>query len=206
MGHCCLRIEENGATFLTDPGAYSLEFNVQEGIDVLFYTHEHQDHFHLESLRKLLEKNPHMKIVTNRGVAKLLEAEGITYELLENGQQGEFAGVKVAGHGEWHAPLHKTIPDVPNTGYFFAERFFYPGDQFTNPGKPVEILALPVVGPWLTVGQSADYAERIKPKVAFPVHDWNIKSPGMAHRVPGDVLAKMGGRWLVPELGGEFEV
>ena len=88
LGHCCLLIEENNVRIMTDPGYYSLESNVQENIQILLYTHEHPDHFHLESLLGLRAKNPDMKIITNRGVAKILDEQNIPYELLEHGGSG----------------------------------------------------------------------------------------------------------------------
>jgi len=41
--------------------------------------------------------------------------------------------------------------------------------------RPVEILALPVAGPWAKIREVIEYAKRVKPKVAFPVHDGLIK-------------------------------
>lgn len=185
LGHCCLVIEENGVRMMTDPGAYSTLQNEAKEIDYIFITHEHQDHFHLESLKTVLKNNPKAKIVTNRGVGKLLDAEKMYYELLEHGGVKDFLGVSVEGHGEKHAEIYKDFGQVQNTGYFFANRFFYPGDAFYlptsrirqagNPGKPIEILALPVWGPWMKISEAVDYAKLLKPKIAFPVHDGMLK-------------------------------
>lgn len=207
LGHCCLRIETSGVTFLTDPGHYSLANNAQEGIDFLFYTHEHPDHFHLDSLKKLLQLNPNLKIITNKGVAKLLDAENLPYELLEYGGRVDFGGVKVEGFGEWHAEIYPTIPKVPNTGYLFEDKLFYPGDEFTDPGKEVSVLALPTVGPWLTIGMACDYLNKIKPKSVFPVHDGNVAFPGgVANKLPASICEQMGAKFIVPEIDQYFEV
>jgi L-ascorbate metabolism protein UlaG (beta-lactamase superfamily) len=48
-GHCCLLIEERGIRILTDPGAFTANIHSSlTGIDVILYTHEHADHYHLD--------------------------------------------------------------------------------------------------------------------------------------------------------------
>jgi len=194
LGHCCLIIEENGVRIMTDPGAYSDLQNKEKDIDYIFITHEHQDHFHLESLKVVLKNNPQAKIVTNHGVGKLLDLQKISHEILEHGSSKKFGKVNVEGFGEKHAVIYKEFGQVTNTGYFFANRFFYPGDAFCNPGKPVEILALPVAGPWVKISEAIDYAKEIKPKVCFPVHDGMLNSTGsgIVHRLPETILTPLG--------------
>lgn len=177
---------------MTDPGAYSTLQSEARNIDYIFITHEHQDHLHIESLKTVLINNPRAKIVTNEGVGKLLDAESIPYQLLEHGGVGEFEGVRVEGCGEKHAVIYREFGQVQNTGYFFANRFFYPGDAFYNPQKPVEILALPVSGPWMKISEAIEYAKALKPKVCFPVHDGMLKIFGSYHAVPKKFLSESG--------------
>lgn len=61
---------------------------------------------------------------------------------------------------------------MENTGYFIDEKLFYPGDAFTDPGRPIDVLALPVAGPWVKISESVDYALALKPRTVFPVHDF----------------------------------
>lgn len=192
LGHCCLIIEEKGVKIMTDPGAYTILQNEIKGVDFIFITHEHQDHFHLESLKIVLRNNPKAKIITNKSVGKLLDIEKIPYEILENGGAREFGGVHVEGHGEKHALIYSGWKEVENTGYFFAERFFYPGDAFYNPNKEVEILALPVAGPWMKISEAVDYAKDISPKVCFPVHDAQLKFNQPTRSVPKAILEPLG--------------
>ena len=191
LGHCCLVIEEKGVQIMTDPGTYSTLQNDAKGIDYIFITHEHPDHLHVESLKTVLKNNPKAKIVTNAPVGKLLDAEKIPYELLEHGGAKEFSGVHVEGHGEKHEVIYESFGQVKNTGYFFAKRFFYPGDAFYNPGKPVEILALPVAGPWMKISEAIDYAKVIKPNVCFPVHDGMLKYLGPTRTVTQKSLSSV---------------
>ncbi|MSU56428.1 MAG: MBL fold metallo-hydrolase [Candidatus Taylorbacteria bacterium] len=201
LGHCCLIIEENGVRIMTDPGAYSTLQSEAKDIDFIFITHEHHDHLHIESLKTVLTNNPKAKIVTNKGVGKLLDAEGIPYQLLEHGGAGEFSGIHVEGCGEKHAVIYQEFGLVQNTGYFFANRFFYPGDAFYNPQKPVEILALPVAGGWVKISEATDYAKLLKPKVVFPVHDGGLKIFGGNHAIPEKFLPPEGITFTVISVG-----
>ncbi len=144
FGHCCLLIEEQGIRILTDPGTYSTQQDEVKSINVILITHEHADHFHIESLKKVLKNNPQAKIITNRSVGALLEKEGIVFNIVEDGESYSGKDVLIEGFGKEHALMHTSVPPIQNTGYFIANKLFYPGDAFTNPGKPVEILALPV--------------------------------------------------------------
>jgi L-ascorbate metabolism protein UlaG (beta-lactamase superfamily) len=208
LGHCCLLIKEKNITILTDPGAYSEGQNKIIGIDLILITHEHFDHLHIDSLRIVLQNNPSAKIITNKGVGKLLNKENIAYELVEHGESTDFKGIKIEGFGEKHADVYPSITPVDNTGYFIAERFFYPGDQLTNPNKPIDILALPVAGPWLKISEAVDYAKILKPKKVFPVHDAMIRPDrlGSAHFLPQMELTKDEIEFIVLDEGKEYEI
>ena len=57
LGHCCLIVKEGNITILTDPGSYTTDQNTVKGIDIVLITHEHGDHFHVESLKAILKNN-----------------------------------------------------------------------------------------------------------------------------------------------------
>ena len=207
LGHCCLAIEVNGKRVLTDPGSYTIiEQEMEKNIDLIVITHEHQDHLHTASLKNIIINNPDAIVVTNRGVGKILGDAGIKYKKLEDGQSGEFAGVLLEGHGDKHAEIYEEFGQVQNTGYFIGQDLFYPGDSFTNPGKKMEILALPVLGPWLKIKESIDYAIALNPRKCFPVHDWNIKIPGIVHKTPSVILSEHKIEFKVLELGKEEDL
>ena len=170
IGHCCLVIEEGGLRILTDPGAWTTAQNEVKNIDVILITHEHADHLHVESVKTVLANNREAKVITNSAVAKILSAENINCAIVEHGQSASVKDILIEGFGAKHADIYPSITPVQNTGYFIGQRLFYPGDALYNPNKPIDILALPVAGPWLKISEVIDCAKDIKPKVCFPVH------------------------------------
>jgi len=207
LGHCCLFIEENGLRILIDPGDYSAGQNEIKNVCVILITHEHEDHVHVESLQKILENSPNAKICTNNGVGKILEEKGIAFQLLAHGMKAEINGVEIEAFGEKHTQIYKTVPQAENTGYFIAGRLFYPGDAFTMPPKKVEILALPVSGPWMKLSEAIEYGLAVHPKTSFPVHDGMLKEGrlGSTHFLPQKIFSEKGISFVVLEEGKETE-
>jgi L-ascorbate metabolism protein UlaG (beta-lactamase superfamily) len=205
FGHCCLSVEERGVRILVDPGNYTSAQNEAKGIHIVLITHhEHRDHLDMESLKRVLKNNPSAKVMTNRSAGAVLEKEGIPYVALEDGQSTVENGVRIEAFGKKHAVIYPTLPAIDNTGYFIANRFFYPGDALTNPNKPVEILAFPVTAVWLKLSEAIDYVKQIKPKICFPVHEGNLKSPGSVYTRPSTLLGELGIKFIVPVDGEEM--
>jgi len=190
---------------LFDPGNFTVAQNDVWGVDLILVTHEHQDHLDVASLKSVLAKNPGAKVITNKGVGALLDKESIKYDLLEHGQSLTYKGVLIEAFGKEHAVIYPTLPTVSNTGYFIANRLFFPGDAFVNPGKPVEILALPANAPWSNIRETIDYAREIGAKVAFPVHDGLLKKPEFIPRFLGGILGALGVKLVPIEIGKPTE-
>ena len=172
IGHSCLLIKEGDLTILTDPGIYTKDtMGGVSGLDVILITDEHPDHFDIASIEMLLKNNPGAKIFTQRSVHKLLAEKNIPSDFLLDKQKTTIKDVLIEGRGEKHAVLHSSVPRSDNTGYIIAGRLFHPGDALTIPDQPIEILALPIAGPWLKMSESIDYALAVNPKICFPIHD-----------------------------------
>ncbi|MFZ2150073.1 MAG: MBL fold metallo-hydrolase [Minisyncoccia bacterium] len=178
LGHSCLVININGAKIMLDPGKYSLSQVEERDIDIILITHEHSDHCHLESIKKILENNPQAEIITNFSVGKILEKESINYAMIEDGQKVVSHGVTIIGVGKLHIEAHRRIPVVPNTGFIINDKFFYPGDALHIPKHKVEVVAFPVGGGFLKISEVVEWLETLKPKVAIPVHDGLLNEDG----------------------------
>lgn len=207
IGHCCLLIKTEKITILTDPGNFSIGQNAITGIDLILITHEHADHFHVDSLKEVLKNNPQAQVVTNSGVGVKLKELGINFSLLENNASGAVKEVYIESFEGKHEEIFGEIGQVQNTGYFIDNKLFYPGDSYIDPKKAVDVLALPVAGPWCRIKNSIEYALKIKPRVAFPVHDGQLvrERIGGAHAAPQAVLPKNGIEFVIMNEGDEKE-
>ncbi len=205
LGHCCLLIEEKGLRILTDPGNWTELPSDLGKIDVILITHEHQDHLHIDSLKTILTTSPQVEVVTNTAVAKLLDEAGIKYSLCKDDIL-TFGDVTIKPFETKHADIYVGIEPVVNTAFMIADRLFYPGDSFFNPNMTVEILALPVAGPWMHMREAIDYAKALKPRMAFPVHDGMLKHMGPFHFLPGLLLSPEGIKFEPLLAGGELDI
>ena len=109
-----------------------------------------------------------------------MDEAGIAYAVLEGQEVASVEEITIEAFDAKHEEIFEGFGQVQNTGYFIADRLFYPGDSYANPGKPVEILALPVAGPWAKVADVIRYALDVRPKHAFPVHDALLNESGIA--------------------------
>ncbi len=198
-------IEDNGKVIMTDPGAWTTAQNEVTGIDIVLITHEHADHFYIDSLKTVLANNPQAIVVTNSRVGGLLAEHSITSVTLEHEQRSMFEGIEVAGFGKEHKNIYPTVQNVMNTGFLIQNRFFYPGDAFTVPDAPVEILAMPIIGPWMTLAQAIDYAKEIQPHVCIPVHDGMLSPREWIYTLPARLLPEVGIMFDPLELGKKKE-
>lgn len=194
IGHCCLLIEVAGKRILTDPGSFTIDTLVIDNIDIVLITHEHADHLHIESLKKIVEANPSVQIFTNSSVGKLLAQAGLEFSLLEGVNTTICCGVLIEAFDGKHEEIYEELGQVQNTGYFVANTLFYPGDSYINPQKPVEILAFPLGGPWCKIADAIRYVLEVKPKYAFPVHDGIEREDrvGILHLFPSIVFPEQG--------------
>jgi L-ascorbate metabolism protein UlaG (beta-lactamase superfamily) len=198
-------IEEGDLRILTDPGNYSTAQNDVTNIDVILITHEHQDHFHIDSLKQVMKQNPNARIVTNSSVQKIVREAGFESEIVDEGKKIEIKSITLEGFGTTHAEIYKEYNVVENTGYFIAEKLFYPGDALTDPGKKVDVLALPVAGPWIKISEAIEYGKRLHPRIAFPVHDGGLKITTPFHKTAETFLSKEGIQFMAVEIGKEYE-
>lgn len=208
LGHCCLLIDTGKARVLTDPGSYTVDSQKDiQNIDIVLITHEHADHLHVESLVEIVRNNPGVQVITNSSVGKIIQDVEIEHTILEGRNILEISGVIIESFDGNHEEIFEEVGQVQNTGYFIDEKLFYPGDSYIEPKKDVDILALPVAGPWCKVPDAIRYALSVKPEKAFPVHDGMLEVDriGGSHRIPLMVLGDNDIRFIPMVAGDEKE-
>lgn len=208
IGHCCLVIDIDGVRILTDPGEFTASSHADiTGVNIILITHEHADHLHVDSLVEIVENNQEVIVLTNSATGKLLEEKGIAHEILEGRDTQEVNSIKLEAFDAKHEEIFEDFGQVQNTGYFIQDKLFYPGDAYCNPDKEVDVLALPVAGPWCKVKDAISYALEVSPRIAFPVHDGMLQEDkiGGSHKVPEVMLTKHGIDFIPMKSGDERE-
>jgi L-ascorbate metabolism protein UlaG (beta-lactamase superfamily) len=165
--HACLVIEDSGKRLVIDPGEFANSLPALSDVVAVVITHVHFDHFNKERLQQILDDNPDAKVISTGEVstefdAAMAEKPNMTCEI---------APFKLEFFGGQHAIIHPDYPKFENLGVLVNDRFYYGGDSLNVPDKPVEVLAVPVSGPWSKTEEQLDYMAAVKPKVIFPTHD-----------------------------------
>lgn len=194
FGHSCLLVEEGGARLLLDPGTLSGGFEGLQGLTAVLYTHQHNDHLDADRVRRLLDGNPGVRVVCDEGSAGQLGQAGADVEVVHEGDELELRGARVRALGRDHAMVHPDVPIVPNVGYLVGGRLFHPGDAFTRPDQPVEVLAVPTAAPFMKLAEAIDYLREVGPTVAVPIHEKLLSEGGVGlHYRQLEALGARGG-------------
>ncbi len=175
LGHACVLVETEHARLLIDPGTLSSGLEGLLDLDAILVTHEHPDHVDVERVKALLDRNPHARLVLDEVTAT--QFSGVQQVVARPGDDLEL-GEHILVLGGIHAPVYGDIPGCPNLAYLVGDgEFFHPGDSFTLPQQPVDVLAVPIDGPWLKLAEAIDYVNAVAPRVAVPIHDGELTDP-----------------------------
>lgn len=172
FGHATVLVEtDSGATALLDPGTYSGGFESLTGLDLVLLTHAHPDHVDAERLAALREANPEAILVANAEAAAMAGALRPGDRIVANDAPFEEGGIAVRPTIARHATIHPDLPPLQNAGFLLDERVWHPGDSFDAEGPGgVEVLLLPVGGPWMRIADAIDFARAVGPRVVVPIH------------------------------------
>lgn len=162
----CLLIEENTVRILIDPSGQEAQASEKFGnLDAVFYTHEHGDHFDADLAKKFIDQQ--IAVYTNASTAKQVEAK--TNQINDN-QEINIKGLKVRAIELPHCLMPDGTEGPQNTGYLINKKFFHPGDGYKLEDLQVENMALPVIGPDISVKDAFAFASQLNVKNIVPVH------------------------------------
>jgi L-ascorbate metabolism protein UlaG (beta-lactamase superfamily) len=193
--HSCMVLTKGDSSLVIDPGGYTTPLTDLDGVVGIVITHEHADHWTVEQLKRILDRNKEARIFGPSGV--VAAAPDFTIETVAAGDEIDLDPFTLKFFGEKHAVIHDSIPVVDNVGVLVDNDFYYGGDSYTLPGVEVGTLAVPVGAPWLKIGEVIDYVEAVKPRKSLPVHEASLS-------VIGKNMANARVEAATTRNGGEF--
>lgn len=178
LEHACQVVTEGTARLVLDPGGFTRPVDVT-GVVAVVVTHEHPDHVTAEQVQRILDRNPGAVVIGPAGVGRALAESGFTVDVVTDGDHRTVGPFTLSFHGTRHNVIHSSVPVVDNTGVLVNGRLFHPGDSYTVPDVPVEVLAAPVGAPWLKVAEMMDHVLAVAPRLAYPVHEATLSDVGL---------------------------
>lgn len=174
-------LEKDSERILIDPGKFCfIEEQVDpgefSGISAIFLTHYHPDHIHEEALGTILENNSGAAVYTNEKGRTELAENGLSAEVFESGRRA-IAGFVVEAIDAPHAAILGEEPPQ-NTAYLFDQQVLHPGDSYSEnlyAYANSKVLCLPLMAPWATEIDTAEFAEKLGPNKVIPIHDGYAK-------------------------------
>ena len=205
-GHACLELELDGKKALIDPGFYTEDVSGLTDVVALVITHSHDDHCFKTQVAGIVKTNPAIKIFGTSEVATKLSGFDVT--TVYHGDFYQEQGFSFEFFGDMHQIIHESIPLIQNTGVMVNKQLYYPGDSYTTPDAPVEILACPTSAPWLKIGDVMDFVAAVKPKQSFATH--NALLSDLGHDLNNGrvklVTEQFGGKFTYLKVGESLSI
>jgi L-ascorbate metabolism protein UlaG (beta-lactamase superfamily) len=178
--HACVVIEKDGSSVVIDPGSFSPDAaGIISGADAVLLTHEHMDHVNGPAINEALAGRPGLRVYAPAALRDTFSAHSGQFTAVAEGDQLTLGSFAVAVHGEKHARIHPDIPAVANVGYLVDGTVYHPGDAYFVPEAEVPVLLLPTSGPWMKLGEAADYVRAVRPRQVIQIHEMLLSDIGL---------------------------
>jgi L-ascorbate metabolism protein UlaG (beta-lactamase superfamily) len=205
-GHACVSLPlPHGRTLVIDPGTFSDAASALTDARAVLLTHDHVDHVDVPAVVELLAATPDVEVWATGPAASALREGGASGERVHEvapGQVLDVAGARVTVGGGDHAVIHPEVPRAVNATYLVevgGVSVYHPGDSYVvpvaAPGGGLDVLLVPVSGPWMRLAEAIDFARSVPAGAVVPIHDALLSEVG--HTLIG--------RWLdTARLGGQY--
>ncbi len=186
FGHACVRIDADDAALVLDPGTLAQAASALAGATAVLVTHDHADHLDVAAVGEALAADAALEVWASGPAAAALVGAGVPpgrVHAVEPGQTFTLGAARVAVGGGAHALIHAAIPRAVNVTYLVevgGRSVYHPGDSVDVPGRAVDVLLVPVSGPWLRLGEAIDYAAAVDARHLVPIHDAHASETGLA--------------------------
>ncbi len=213
LGHATVLVEVGGARLLTDPVLRGRVAHLRRhaptipppsDVDAVVLSHAHRDHLDLPTLRAL-SPAPEL-IVAPAGVGRTLRRlTGTEVRELRTGERLDVAGAQIEAVSAMHDGRRSPVARMSESlGYVLSPaggggpRVYFAGDTAVTDEmadlEEIDVALMPIWGwgPSLGPGhmnpdEAAEALERIRPRVAVPIHYGTLLPIGLRRRY-GHVL------------------